>query len=56
MYKMPSNQKVQYQQLQTPRGFASGDAGKGVLLDASIVDPSYSASMLSNAVTFITPV
>ena len=39
-----------------PRGFASGDAGKGVLLDASIVDPSsYSASMLFNAVTFITP-
>ena len=39
-----------------PRGFASGDAGKGVLLDGSVVDPSsYSASMLFNAVTFITP-
>ncbi len=39
-----------------PRGFDSGDAGKGVLLDASTVDPSsYSASMLFNAVTFITP-
>lgn len=39
-----------------PRGFDSGDAGKGVLLDGSEVDPSsYSASMLFNAVTFITP-
>lgn len=39
-----------------PRGFASGDAGKGVLLDGAEVDPSsYSASMLFNAVTFITP-
>ena len=39
-----------------PRGFASGDAGKGVLLDGAEVDPSsYAASMLFNAVTFITP-
>ena len=39
-----------------PRGFASGDAGKGALVDASEVDQgSVSANMLFHAVTFITP-
>ena len=39
-----------------PRGFASGDAGKGALVDGSVVaQNSRSASMLFHAVTFITP-
>ena len=39
-----------------PRGFASGDAGKGALVDGSVVSQnSRSASMLFHAVTFITP-
>ena len=39
-----------------PRGFASGDAGKGALLDANVLDTaSPRASMLFNGVTFITP-
>ena len=39
-----------------PRGFDSGDAGKGALVDGSVVDQnSRSASMLFHAVTFITP-
>ena len=39
-----------------PRGFASGDAGKGALVDGAVVDTSSrSASMLFHAVTFITP-
>ena len=39
-----------------PRGFASGDAGKGALIDGSVLDTaSPRASMLFNAVTFITP-
>ncbi len=39
-----------------PRGFASGDAGKGALVDGAVVDAtSRSASMLFHAVTFITP-
>lgn len=39
-----------------PRGYDSGDAGKGVLVDGSVVDQnSRSASMLFHSVTFITP-
>lgn len=39
-----------------PRGFASADAGKGALIDGSVLDTaSPRASMLFNAVTFITP-
>jgi hypothetical protein len=39
-----------------PRGFDSGDAGRGVLLDGSVVaSGSREASMLFHAVTFITP-
>jgi len=39
-----------------PRGFASGDAGKGALVDGSVVaQNSRSASMLFHSVTFITP-
>ena len=39
-----------------PRGFDSGDAGKGALLDANVLDTaSPRASMLFNGVTFITP-
>lgn len=39
-----------------PRGFLSGDAGKGVYLDGSIADPtSKEASCLFNSVTFICP-
>ena len=39
-----------------PRGFDSGDAGKGALLDANVLDSaSPRASMLFNGVTFITP-
>ena len=39
-----------------PRGFASGDAGKGALVDGQVVDQnSRSASMLFHSVTFITP-
>ena len=39
-----------------PRGFDSGDAGRGALVDGSILDSaSPRASMLFNAVTFITP-
>ena len=39
-----------------PRGFASGDAGKGALVDGSGVNQqSVSANMLFHAVTFITP-
>ena len=39
-----------------PRGFASGDAGKGALVDGSVVSQnSRSASILFHAVTFITP-
>ena len=39
-----------------PRGFASGDAGKGALIDGNVLDTaSPRASMLFNAVTFITP-
>jgi len=39
-----------------PRGFDSGDAGKGALVDGSVLDnASPRASMLFNAVTFITP-
>ena len=39
-----------------PRGFDSADAGKGALIDGSVLDTaSPTASMLFNAVTFITP-
>ena len=39
-----------------PRGFASGDAGKGALVDgASVLNTSNDASMLFHSVTFITP-
>jgi len=39
-----------------PRGYASGDAGKGALVDgASVLGTSNEASMLFHAVTFITP-
>lgn len=39
-----------------PRGFDSGDAGKGALVDASAVNEnSPEASMLFHSVTFITP-
>ena len=39
-----------------PRGFASGDAGKGALVDgASVLSTSIDASMLFHSVTFITP-
>jgi len=39
-----------------PRGFASGDAGKGALVDgASVNSASEEASMLFHSVTFITP-
>jgi len=39
-----------------PRGYASGDAGRGAMVDGSVaVQNSRSASMLFHAVTFITP-
>lgn len=39
-----------------PRGFGSGDAGKGALVDGvEVLDSSTGASMLFHAVTFITP-
>ena len=39
-----------------PRGFASGDAGKGALIDGASVDSnSQEASMLFHSVTMITP-
>jgi len=39
-----------------PRGFDSGDAGRGALVDGAVLDTeSPRASMLFNAVTFITP-
>ena len=39
-----------------PRGFNAGDAGKGALVDGSVANSaSNKASMLFNAVTFITP-
>jgi hypothetical protein len=39
-----------------PRGFESGDAGRGALVDGSIADSnSNEASMLFHSVTFITP-
>lgn len=39
-----------------PRGFNAGDAGKGALVDGSVANAaSNQASMLFNAVTFITP-
>jgi hypothetical protein len=39
-----------------PRGFDAGDAGKGALVDGSVVDQnSASASMLFHSCTFITP-
>ena len=39
-----------------PRGFASGDAGKGALVDgADVVNNGIDASMLFHSVTFITP-
>ena len=39
-----------------PRGFASGDAGKGALVDgASVLNTSEEASMLFHSSTFITP-
>ena len=39
-----------------PRGFASGDAGRGALVDgASVNSASVDASMLFHSVTFITP-
>jgi hypothetical protein len=39
-----------------PRGFDSGDAGRGAVVDGSVLDTaSPRASMLFNAVTFITP-
>ena len=42
--------------LADPRGFASGDAGKGALVDgAKALSTSKEASMLFHSVTFITP-
>jgi hypothetical protein len=42
--------------LSDPRGFASGDAGKGALVDgAKALPTSKEASMLFHSVTFITP-
>ena len=39
-----------------PRGYASGDAGKGALIDGAAVDPnSRNASLLFHAATFLTP-
>ena len=39
-----------------PRGYASGDAGRGAMIDGSVaVQNSRSATMLFHAVTFITP-
>ena len=39
-----------------PRGFASGDAGRGALVDgAAVLNTSEEASMLFHSVTFITP-
>jgi hypothetical protein len=39
-----------------PKGFAAGDAGRGALVDGSVANSaSNQASMLFNAVTFITP-
>ena len=39
-----------------PRGFNQGDAGKGALIDGSVLDSaSLEASMLFHSVTFITP-
>tara|TARA_E500000178_G_scaffold257438_1_gene254008 strand:+ start:3357 stop:7412 length:4056 start_codon:yes stop_codon:yes gene_type:complete len=39
-----------------PRGYASGDAGRGALIDGNVVaQSSRSASMLFHSVTFITP-
>ena len=39
-----------------PRGFASGDAGKGALVDgADVLSASEEAAMLFHSVTFITP-
>lgn len=39
-----------------PRGFASGDAGRGALVDGEVCDhDTNEASMLFHAVTFITP-
>lgn len=39
-----------------PRGFDSGDAGRGAYLDGSVVDPTtLEASCLFNAVTFLCP-
>lgn len=39
-----------------PRGFDTGDAGRGAYLDGSIVDPtSKEATLLFHSVTFITP-
>ena len=39
-----------------PRGFASGDAGKGALIDGRVLDhDTNEASMLFHSVTFITP-
>ena len=39
-----------------PRGFASGDAGKGAYIDGAVVDSnSRNASMLFHAATFLTP-
>jgi len=39
-----------------PRGFFSGDAGRGALIDGATLDPaSETASMLFNSCTFITP-
>ena len=39
-----------------PRGFASGDAGKGAVIDGSVLNASSpSASMLFHSATFITP-
>ena len=39
-----------------PKGFASGDAGKGALLDSNVLDTaSPRTSMLFNGATFITP-
>jgi len=39
-----------------PRGFASGDAGKGALIDgADVLSASNEASMLFHSATFITP-
>jgi hypothetical protein len=42
--------------LSDPRGFNAGDAGRGALVDGSVANSaSNQASMLFNAVTFITP-